>query len=76
MTYKDLKDIVEKNKIPEDAAICSNSGWECGATEIGAVYYSPSKNEIHLVASISNGEYVEDQLMEDEKRVHDWILLL
>ena len=68
--------MLEKNNISEDVILMSNSGWECGAKEINASYYSPSKNELHLVSSSSNGEYVEDKLMENKNRAHDWVLLL
>ncbi len=33
MTYKKLKEIIERNGVPEDVHLMSNSGWECSATE-------------------------------------------
>lgn len=77
MTYQDLKKIIEINRIPEDVNLMSNSGWECGATEIGAAYYSSSKNEIHLVQSpIESAEqYDEDSLKGQKEKAQDWILL-
>ena len=29
MTYKKLKEIIERNGVPEDVHLMSNSGWEC-----------------------------------------------
>ena len=75
MTYRELKEIIEKNNIPEDVVICSNSGWECGATDVEAVYYSASKNEIHLTQKLDGQDYDEDSLLEDDKKAHDWVLL-
>ena len=34
MTYKKLKEIIERNGVPEDVHLMSNSGWECSATEM------------------------------------------
>jgi hypothetical protein len=75
MTYKNLNEIIRKNNIPEDVEIYSNSGWECGATPVEGIYYSPSKNEIHLVYGQEHGEYVEDSLKKYEERAHDWIFI-
>lgn len=77
MTYKELNEILKKNNIQEDVEIMSNSGWECGATPIEGIFYSPSKNQVHLVSTKEwGGEYVEDHLTKYEKRAHDWYLLL
>lgn len=46
MTYKMLKKILEDNHIPEDAVLTSDSGWECGATDIGGVCYNPDTNVV------------------------------
>jgi hypothetical protein len=75
MTFNDLQEIIIKNNIPQNAVIKSNSGWECGATDIGAFYYSPSKNEIHLVQDAYGLEYEydEDTLMSENDKAHDWI---
>lgn len=77
MTFVKLKELVKKYNIPEDAILFSNSGWECGATEIDALYYSPSKNEIHLVPIVCGQErdYNEDMLKRHEEKAHDWILI-
>lgn len=48
MTYEQLKNIIEKNNIPEDVHLMSNSGWECCATEMDGVLWNPTYNEIHF----------------------------
>ncbi len=44
MTVKELKQILTANNIPEDARLMSDSGWECGATDMDGVYYNPKEN--------------------------------
>lgn len=44
MTYKLLKQIFEENNISQDAVILSDSGWECGPTDMDGVYYSKECN--------------------------------
>lgn len=46
MTYKELKDIIEKNNIPENVKLQSDSGWECDPTDMDGVFYNKSKNII------------------------------
>lgn len=46
MTFAKLKELISKHNIPEDAALRSDSGWECGATEMDGVYYNQERNEI------------------------------
>lgn len=77
MTYKQLKSLIESNKIPENVVLMSNSGWESGATGVEACYYSPSKNELHLVQNVfdSTRGYDEDALRGEEEKAHDWVLI-
>lgn len=44
MTYKILKELMEKHNIPEDVTLMSDSGWECDATHMDCIYYSPVTN--------------------------------
>lgn len=46
MTFELLKKIVKENEIPEDATLFSDSGWECGSTEMNGVFYSAEVNAI------------------------------
>jgi len=77
MTYKELKSLIENNNIPENVVLMSNSGWECGATSVEVCYYSPSKNELHLVQNVldSTRGYDEDALLCEEEKAHDWKLI-
>lgn len=44
MTFEKLKQIIEKNNIPEDVTLMSDSGWECCATKMDGVYYNECEN--------------------------------
>ena len=46
MTFERLLDLIQKNNIPMYARLESNSGWECGPTEMDGVYYNKSENII------------------------------
>lgn len=46
MTFKKLKQVIEKNNIPEDVTLMSDSGWECCATDMDGVYYNEDKKVI------------------------------
>lgn len=49
MEVRDFLNALKEHNIPEDVKILSNSGWECGATDIEAIYYNKEKNSITLV---------------------------
>lgn len=46
MTFAELNKIIEENNIPHDVKLMSDSGWECGASDMDGVYYNREKNEI------------------------------
>lgn len=46
MTYRELKELIEVNSIPEDVILKSDSGWEMDATNMNGVFYNPEKNTI------------------------------
>lgn len=46
MTFKKLQELIEKYEIFEDVVLRSDSGWECGPTDIGGVWYNRKNNEI------------------------------
>ena len=46
MTFKELKKLLEDNHIPDDVHFESDSGWECGPTEMDGVYYNKGDNLI------------------------------
>lgn len=46
MTLQELNNICNKNNIPDDVKLLSDSGWECYETEMDGVYYSKKDNTI------------------------------
>lgn len=46
MTFDLLQHIIVKNNIPMDVKLMSDSGWECNATDMNAIYYNEEKNLI------------------------------
>ena len=44
MNFGKLKEILEKNNIPDNAILLSDSGWECDATDMDGIYYNKEKN--------------------------------
>lgn len=73
MKVKDFLEVLEKHNIPEDVKILSDSGWECDATDIEAVYYNKEKNFIVLVQS-SNAMpqyHIGEYLIYADKKIID-----
>lgn len=66
MTFKLLKKIVKENEIPEDATLFSDSGWECGSTEMNGVFYSAEVNAIIFTQTgeeiLKNGVTLKDDV--------------
>lgn len=58
MTFAELKQIIEENKIPEDVALMSDSGWECDATDINKVFYCEEANAIIFTSEYDSEEDV------------------
>lgn len=67
LTFKELKELIEKNEIFEDVILRSDSGWECGPTDIGGVWYSWINNEI-IFTQFPNDD-------EEERKQNGYILL-
>lgn len=67
MTFKKLKELIEKYEISEDVVLRSDSGWECGPTDIGGVWYSWKNNEIILT------QFPND---DEEERIQNGFVLL
>lgn len=53
MTVNELFNIFRQNNIPNDAILMSDSGWECGATDMDGVYYNKLKNTVVFTQEIS-----------------------
>lgn len=64
MTYKELKEILTRNNIPEDTTLMSDSGWECGATDMDGIYYNKKLNVVVFRQDIDSKferEYTEEK---------------
>jgi hypothetical protein len=62
MTFKKLKQVIEKNNIPEDVTLMSDSGWECCATDMNGVYYNEREKTIvftQIVDGGNNDDYIK-----------------
>lgn len=46
MTFELLSEIIQKNNIPADVHLLSDSGWECSETEMDGVWYNKKENII------------------------------
>lgn len=55
MTIEILKDLCEKYHIPPDVELFSDSGWECGPTDMNGVYYNAERKAIVF----TQGQYFE-----------------
>ena len=62
MTFKILKQIMNLYDIPEDVELISDSGWECGATDMDGVYYNEEENTIVFTQyATSYDHYFQDE---------------
>lgn len=59
MTFEKLKKAIDKNNIPYNVHLQSDSGWECSETEMDGVYYSREKNLIVFTQHVSRYEYYD-----------------
>ena len=46
MSFVELMKLLSENNIPVDVHFMSDSGWECGPTEMDGVYYNKVDNLI------------------------------
>ena len=66
MTAKTLITVLKR--VPKDARVTSDSGWECSETDVIEVWYNGSLNEVRLTQS---GYYGYDEgflMIEGEKK--------
>ena len=49
MTLEKMKEIMDRNGVPGNARLMSNSGWELGATDMNGILWNPEENVIHFV---------------------------
>lgn len=67
MTFELLNKIIEENNIPKDVHLRSDSGWECGETEMDGVYYNRKEN---VLIFTQHGDRYDSWFTE-----YDWELL-
>lgn len=46
MTIGEFKQVLKEHDIPEDTLMLSDSGWECGPTDMDGIYYNESEKEL------------------------------
>lgn len=63
MTFGLLNEIIEKNNIPKDVTLMSDSGCECYATEMDGVYYNIKTNTIVFT---QDGDKYDDYRKDDK----------
>ena len=56
MKINELLSLLNKHKIPLNADIQNDSGWECDATDVGGVYYNEVTNTVVLTQEIYVGD--------------------
>jgi hypothetical protein len=56
MTFTELSKIIKDNNIPEDVRLMSDSGWECGETDMDGVYYNDALNIIIFTQTTNLGD--------------------
>lgn len=77
MTFKELKKLLKDNHIPDDVHFESDSGWECGPTEMDGVFYNREKNTVVFTQGWGkNDDYAkldgwETLKNEERRRGHD-----
>lgn len=49
MTLEKMKEIMDRNGVPGNVQLMSNSGWELGATDMDGILWNPKENVIHFV---------------------------
>ena len=57
MSFVELMKLLSQNNVPVDVRFMSDSGWECGPTEMDGVYYNKVENLI--VFTQGGGKYDE-----------------
>lgn len=55
ITFKQLQAFIEKEGIDPDVHLLSDSGWECGSTDMDGLYYNKKQNVIVFTQGGSMG---------------------
>ena len=67
MKLNTLLKLIDKHNIPDDVLLRSDSGWECGATDMNGVYYNRKLNVIVFTQYVDASDYYFSEL--------DWEML-
>lgn len=59
MTFEELNNLIEKHNIPKNVRLMSDSGWECGATDMDGVYYFKDINTIIFTQGSKYDDYLD-----------------
>ena len=62
MTFELLSKIIEKNNIPKDVKLMSDSGCECNETEMNGIFYNKDKN---VLIFTQNGDQYDSEFEKD-----------
>ena len=67
MKLNTLLKLIDKHNIPDNVLLRSDSGWECGATDMDGAYYNRKLNIIVFTQYISENDSYFNEL--------DWEML-
>lgn len=59
MTFETLNKVIKDNEIPMNVRLMSDSGWECGSTDMNGIYYNKKANILVFTQDTEFNEYVE-----------------
>lgn len=71
MNIKLLNKIIKENDIDENVTLVSDSGWECGPTDMDGVFYSKEKGLIIFKQGDADYQY-KIGVYNDEYKVSDF----
>ncbi len=83
MTLAKFKELCQQNNIPDDVELLSDSGWECGETDMDGVWYSKEANcivftqgeDVDFILKNDGKYYLEYKRREDGSEYEDFVLL-
>ena len=62
MKLNKLLNLINKYNIPNDVLLQSDSGWECGATDMDGLYYNRNENVVVFTQDIDAcDQYYKDR---------------
>ena len=62
MKLNKLLELINKHNIPDDVLLQSDSGWECGATDMDGAYYNRKLNVIVFTQYIDSSDHYFSEL--------------